>query len=376
MRRSALLLLLAAATNVLETPLAAPARNVFAAAADPAGFQIMEARTRDGSIFLIARLNDVNLLMRGTNPENEPAVEEAVEEDDHPQNDEMVRPQPTIQFQNGTLEEFIFGKGSGWTTAQSVDRELKVVLRDAIERVDAACQLTPQQRKKLELAGRGDIQRFLDRVERLKAAFQQNESIRTPEQFREWVTPLGREIEALRRMLGDGVFGKKSLFDKTRNGILSGEQSDQVALLRTRGSKVPSIPVGGWLNGDAPDYRGKPYLIHFWATGSALSLQDLPTLTKLASEGASIVGVHALNAPEFAIKDIIRKERLPYSTLPATHAAWSSYFKIDGCPVQSLPYCIVVDRNGFVAAHGALSTSLLEKFQRLRNDADGKPAPK
>lgn len=252
MRRSALLLLLAAAANMLETPLAAqaPARKVAAAVPDPAGFTVMEARTRNGAIIPIARLNGVFLIMQGANPENERVVDEDVEGDANAQDDEMIRSRPTIQFSNGTLDEFVFGKGAGSTTAKSVDGELKDALHNAIEKVDAVCQLTPPQRRKLELAGRGDIKRFLDRLDRLKAALQQPESIRTTRQFRDWVTPLGQEGETLRRMLGHGVFGNNSLFDKTRKFILSSEQSEQSALPGPRASRVPDIP------GDASSSTG------------------------------------------------------------------------------------------------------------------------
>ena len=317
-----------------------------------------------GTKIIGARLNGVVLLML-ERPAIEPAHKEVIDADEDL--DESDATQPRIQFSKGTVDEFVLGSGANATDVESLADGLGVKLREEIEQISAACFLDEAQRHKLQLAGKGDIKRFVGRVKRLRDALEKTASIDSFQQFRDWIEPLGREGEILTHMFGDGIFGKGSLFDKAQKTSLSVEQLEQCAVPGPRRGRAPEFPLEGWLNAPRPDYRGKPYLIHFWSGSPGPSLQELTKLKQLSSEGACIMGVHVLMAPEFAIMNAIREADLRYPILSPTQASSSGYLNIEGCRLEGLPYCIVVDRNGLVAADGALSASLLNKIQRLRD---------
>lgn len=358
MRRSAMLLILMVVTTCTSPLLAqAPGTKPGKAAPDRAALMILEVQDPVGIQYTAARLNDVIVVFCAKSG-GERAVEAVPDGNEGADEHEVIDQAPSIEFQGGIFDTFAFGSGPGSKTIESAAEALKIVLRKEIERVHEAAPLAEEQRRKLELAGRGDIKRFLDRMTRLKARLEQTESILTASQFRDWVGPLAEEAETIGRMLDTGIFETDSLFDKTRQAI------------EPRGSQAPDIPQEGWINGAAPDYNGQPYLIHYWGTFVGSSRQDLQTLKQLAAEGACIMGIHPSSVAAEKIAGVIQDEGLPYPTLAATHRALPSYLNIDGCRVKSVPYCIVVDRNGFVAAHGKLSSALLAKFQELRAQAD------
>jgi hypothetical protein len=251
-----MLLILAATAVHVETPLLAQAPARMARAAKPvrAPLSIVELRARDGSQYTIARLNDVMIYYCTPNSANERPVDEALEEPDDAQDHEIFRQPPRIEFQGGIFDEFGFGSGPGLKTMESAAEPLGVVLKKEIERLHAAAPLAVEQRKKLELAGYGDINRVVHRMHRLKSNLEHTETVLTSSLFRDWVVPLVQEAQALGRLLDQGPFGDGSLFAKTLNTI------------EPRGSQVPDIPQDGWINGAVPDYKGKPYLIHFWGT--------------------------------------------------------------------------------------------------------------
>jgi thiol-disulfide isomerase/thioredoxin len=220
----------------------------------------------------------------------------------------------------------------------------------------------------LTLAGRGDIHRFLDRAEELRSRFEKTYDLRTEDQFRVWVAPLGAEAEKLGRLLDTGLFEVNSLFCKTLNTTLSRDQSDRLAA-QPRGIDVPEIPSAGWIGGPAPDLKGKPYLIHFWATQSAACKTNLPALKNLVKEGASVIGIHPVPVPTDEIADFIRDEGISYPTLTGSNRVVGAFMNINGCRVKVLPYCIVVDRAGLVAGFGMLGPALLARFQELREES-------
>ena len=86
-----------------------------------------------------------------------------------------------------------------------------------IEDVDEACRLTDDQKKKLHLAGQGDITRFLHRIDDLR-----KKSL--SEQANAQLEDLLRESESLNRLLTAGLFEEHSLFVKTLRRFLVAEQ--------------------------------------------------------------------------------------------------------------------------------------------------------
>jgi hypothetical protein len=90
-----------------------------------------------------------------------------------------------------------------------------------IEHIERTCGITEGQWKKLQLAGRGDIKRYFDRVGDLKASLR----LTRERQFGE----LQPEINRLRGRIQPGFFDDRSLFAKTRNQTLSEEQNARLA---------------------------------------------------------------------------------------------------------------------------------------------------
>jgi hypothetical protein len=86
--------------------------------------------------------------------------------------------------------------------------------------------LTPQQKDKLALAGRGDIKRFLDRVDEACAKF------RIVQGNRKDIAVLLGESKSFRTAVASGVFTDGSLFAKTFAKVVNGEQIAHAARFR------------------------------------------------------------------------------------------------------------------------------------------------
>jgi hypothetical protein len=95
-----------------------------------------------------------------------------------------------------------------------LDRQMKLL--------DVDCQLTDDQRAKLELAASVDIGRFLDRVEamRVKVVGKKYDQNQIGEIYQE-IAPLQQELQR-------GVVGDGSLFDKVKRSALEANQRDQL----------------------------------------------------------------------------------------------------------------------------------------------------
>jgi thiol-disulfide isomerase/thioredoxin len=131
------------------------------------------------------------------------------------------------------------------------------------------------------------------------------------------------------------------------------------------GKLAPPLPTDGWVGGDAPQFHGKPYLIHFWATWCGPCKHDLPLLKKLAASGVRVVGMHPAGVPAESVAKIIAERELSYPTYVASHNIDETDRKIGGFPTGIFPYCILVDSDGRVAGHGSLGPDLMAKFRDL-----------
>jgi hypothetical protein len=127
------------------------------------------------------------------------------------------------------LDLLILGQGS-----ESVRDRLESRLIRVIDQVDQMYDLTPEQEKKLEVAGRGDIKRFFDRFSALKKQLDQSEGDRIEIRLE------AGDIESLRREYQRNYFDDDSLFSKTLKRMLTPEQRaryedrDRVASYATR----------------------------------------------------------------------------------------------------------------------------------------------
>ncbi len=87
------------------------------------------------------------------------------------------------------------------------------------EEIDRACGLSEAQRKKIQLAGRGDMKRFFDRVEDARKVFQAVKNDQN--KFQE----VWQHIQPLQTELSAGLFGESSIFRKTLRKTLTAEQA-------------------------------------------------------------------------------------------------------------------------------------------------------
>jgi hypothetical protein len=139
------------------------------------------------------------------------------DEDDEPR---PARPPAGIQLNTAMVEpenfdRWLFGEESAARPERHLDEILLTRVRDAAREYD----LNERQRRKLQLAGRGDIKRFFDRVEDRRRGFETER-----QRFQTGLAALKR-LNDLSEIYQKGPFGDGSLFAKTLRKI----QDDQKA---------------------------------------------------------------------------------------------------------------------------------------------------
>ena len=70
-------------------------------------------------------------------------------------------------------------------------------------------------------------------------------------------------------------------------------------------------------DGKRPGIAGKPYLLHFWAEWSPRSSKDFAILQTMATEVATIIGVHPAGSKSGDVTRIITENKLNYPTVIA-----------------------------------------------------------
>jgi hypothetical protein len=107
----------------------------------------------------------------------------------------------------------------GMENIRDARRRLKEILGTRVDEVETTYQISPVQKHKLELAGKGDIERFFDHVAEKRKELdrlQVNEH-----KTRRFVLT---ELIPLRGKMRQGPFGEGSLFNKTLNKMLNEKQ--------------------------------------------------------------------------------------------------------------------------------------------------------
>ncbi|MEX2168380.1 MAG: hypothetical protein WD851_03645 [Pirellulales bacterium] len=107
-----------------------------------------------------------------------------------------------------------------WLYGNSKPLDVASEISAEIEGVDRVCSLSPEQKAKLKLAGRGDEVRFSERVDELRArlagkSYDQNE-----------INEIYLQIQPLAQEYRAGVLGKSSLFYKVLNRTLEPQQQE------------------------------------------------------------------------------------------------------------------------------------------------------
>ncbi len=160
------------------------------------------------------------------------------------------------------------------------------------------------------------------------------------------------------------------------------ESAEEVTRMKAQfdnvvGQQAPTLPADGWIGGTRPDVQGKPYLVHFWATWCGPCKADLPYLQRMTEEGAVIVGVHSTGTSAEEVEKFTNEFGLQWPTYVASldnrdEAAVS----IASYSPPMLPYCILVDAQGKVAAHGLIRSEgdrIMAKFRELRGSRGDNP---
>jgi hypothetical protein len=114
------------------------------------------------------------------------------------------------------FEESVFQQDGNAATAR---KRLDAQLSMKIESLDKVCELSVAQKKKLRLAGLGDIKRFFDGCESVKRKYQSIEHD-MQRQLREF----HQDINRLRATWQGGLFGEDSLLVKSLRRTLTNEQ--------------------------------------------------------------------------------------------------------------------------------------------------------
>jgi hypothetical protein len=137
--------------------------------------------------------------------------------------DNQISDQHVTSARNA-FDTILFGPQHADTIRTRLDRLLAMKI-DAIEKIYG---LTGAQRQKLELAGRGDIKRFFDRVESCREDF--------PGQTQggDVSRELANEICRLRIAVDRGSFDDGSLFTKTLRKVLTPEQASRLPRSKRR----------------------------------------------------------------------------------------------------------------------------------------------
>ncbi len=102
--------------------------------------------------------------------------------------------------------------------ASGARQRLDSLLTLQVEDIERACKLTKTQKKKLQLAGRGDIKRFFDRYETVK---QKSQLMNNDEQKN---AEIWQDIRPLQTTLQAGLFYDDSLLLKSLHNTLTDEQ--------------------------------------------------------------------------------------------------------------------------------------------------------
>ena len=142
------------------------------------------------------------------------------------------------------------------------------------------------------------------------------------------------------------------------------------------GRPAPEFGEVAWVNSQPKtleSLRGKLVLLDFWATSCGPCRNDFPIATAIHSGAQSsdivLIGVHVAGAEATEIEKFAKAQAMGYPILIDLPAAdkeggFGQLFKQLG--VNAIPYAILIDREGRIAAHGSLHR-MREAAEKLKN---------
>jgi hypothetical protein len=124
--------------------------------------------------------------------------------------------QVAFELNENNFDAWVFGNVTPGNTYRT---QLNSSLMTSLGEIDRACKLTESQKKKLLLAGKGDIKRFQDKLGEARKVFNK---LRHDQNN---IQAIFQETQPLATMLRSGLFGADSLFSKAISSTLEPEQA-------------------------------------------------------------------------------------------------------------------------------------------------------
>lgn len=148
----------------------------------------------------------------------------------------------------------------------------------------------------------------------------------------------------------------------------------------------PLAITGMLVGGEAFDwseYQGKVTLVHFWMLSSEASLKDLSNVDRLhrkyRARGLKIVGVN-LDAEVEKVEELFEAQKLPWPTVTGEDESQRGFnhpaAKACGVTAESLPFNVLIGKDGKVVAAGLQGPLLDETIVKLLRADDEEPKDK
>ncbi len=193
-----------------------------------------------------------------------------------------VPARPRMGAALNSFVQIVFGGYQG-DVFGAVGNQLEFLLQARLSTSELVCGLTPEQRQKLQLAGRGDIKRLLDEIHVQRKKCEQIDNGLRPD--------VPADVQGIAKSLRDrleaGPFGDGSVFVKTRGRVLTKEQRvqyDKYLALERLGGRMHLRP------------RGDDEIKAIRMTKAALTDEGLAPL-------AGLVGLKSLNLDYTRVTD-------------------------------------------------------------------------
>jgi hypothetical protein len=138
------------------------------------------------------------------------------DEDEEAEPNAAVPIRGAVVFNQAQFDQWLFGN-LGTANAGVARNKLDALLTLSVEDLVRTCDLTPFQKKKLLLAGHGDIKRYFDRVEEARKKFQ---SVKNNQNQ---LGLMWQDIQQLQTAF-QGIFDEGSIFAKSLKSTLKPEQ--------------------------------------------------------------------------------------------------------------------------------------------------------
>jgi hypothetical protein len=144
------------------------------------------------------------------------AAPDADEEDEVVENEAPQRMQAVFMLNDDQFDQWVFG---GPRNSGAGRVKLDTLLTLQVDDVSRTCGLSETQKKKLLLAGHGDIKRFFDRVDEKRRKFDKVKNDQNK------IGEIYQELQPLQMALNSGLFSEGSIFSKTLKKVLAHEQA-------------------------------------------------------------------------------------------------------------------------------------------------------